>query len=124
MSVSFFSVSVDCADASKLADFWSRVLDRSVDEGGGPDFASIGMNGGDAGASAGQPVWMFHRVPEGKRVKNRVHVDFITGGLQDEVERLLALGATHVRDVDEGGYQWATLTDPENNEFDVVAAPQ
>ena len=67
---------------------------------------------------------MFHRVPEGKQVKNRVHVDFITGGLQEEVERLLALGATHVRDVDEGGYQWATLTDPEGNEFDVVAAPQ
>jgi hypothetical protein len=39
------------------------------------------------------------------------------------VQRLLTLGATHVRDVDEGGYQWATLTDPEGNEFDVVAAP-
>jgi hypothetical protein len=120
MSVSFFSVSVDCGDAGKLADFWSRVLDRSVDDGGSPDFASIGMNGD----GAGQPVWMFHRVPEGKQVKNRVHIDFITGGLQEEVERLLGLGATHVRDVDEGGYQWATLTDLEGNEFDVVAAPQ
>ena len=60
---------------------------------------------------------------EGKQVKNRVHVDFITGGPPGEVERLLALGATHVRDVDEAGYQWATLTDPEGNEFDVVAAP-
>lgn len=120
MSLSFFSVSIDCADAGKLADFWSRALDRTADEGGSPDFASIGMNGD----GAGQPVWMFHRVPEGKQVKNRVHVDFISGGLQEEVERLLALGAKHVRDVDEGGYQWATLTDPEDNEFDVVAAPQ
>ncbi len=120
MSVTFFSVSIDCADAGKLADFWSRVLDRSVDEGSGQDFATIGMSGD----GAGQPVWMFHRVPEGKQVKNRVHVDFITGALEQEVERLLALGATHVRDVDEGGYRWATLKDPEGNEFDVVAAPQ
>lgn len=120
MSVTFFSVSIDCRDAGKLADFWSRVLDRTADEGGTQDFATIGMSG-DAG---GQPVWMFHRVPEDKQAKNRVHVDFITSELQEEVERLLALGATHVRDVDEGGYQWATLTDPEDNEFDVVAAPQ
>ncbi len=120
MSVSFFSVSLDCADAGKLADFWSQVLDRPVDEGGSQDFASIGMSG----EGPGQPVWMFHRVPEAKQVKNRVHVDFIAGGLQDEVQRLLTLGATHVRDVDEGGYQWATLLDPEGNEFDMVAAPQ
>jgi hypothetical protein len=67
MSVSFFSVSVDCSDAGKLADFWSRALERSVDEGGTEDFASIGMNG-DGG---GQPVWMFHRVPEGKCCEER-----------------------------------------------------
>jgi predicted enzyme related to lactoylglutathione lyase len=120
MSVTFFSVSIDCADAGKVADFWSQVLDRSVDEGGSQDFASIGMSGD----GSGQPVWMFHRVPESKQVKNRVHVDFLSGGLAEEVQRLLTLGATHVRDVDEGGYQWATLTDPEGNEFDVVAAPQ
>ena len=74
MSVSFFSVSLDCADAGKLADFWSQVLDRPVDEGGSQDFASIGMSGD----GSGQPVWMFHRVPEAKQAKNRVHVDFIS----------------------------------------------
>ena len=68
MSVSFFSVSLDCADAGKLADFWSQVLDRPVDEGGSQDFASIGMSG----EGPGQPVWMFHRVPEGNAPLARV----------------------------------------------------
>ena len=36
----------------------------------------------------------------------------------------LGLGASHLGDVDEGGYQRATLADPEGNEFDIVAAPQ
>ncbi len=119
MGVSFFSVSLDCADAGKLADFWSQVLERPVDEGGSEDFATIGMSGDGSVL----PVWMFHRVPEAKQVKNRVHVDFIAASLEDEVKRALTLGATHVADVDEGGYRWATLLDPQGNEFDVVAAP-
>jgi hypothetical protein len=120
MSVSLFSVSLDCADAGKLADFWSQVLDRSVDEGGSVDFAAIGLDGG---GSSG-PVWMFHRVPEAKQAKNRVHLDFIAVAWQEEVQRVLGLGASHLGDVDEGGYRWATLADPEGNEFDIVAAPQ
>jgi predicted enzyme related to lactoylglutathione lyase len=120
MSVTFFSISIDCADAGKLADFWAGALDRSVDEGGSGDFAAIGM---EAGGAEG-PVWMFHRVPEAKQAKNRVHVDFLAANLEEEVQRVLTLGATHLADVDEGGFRWATLSDPEGNEFDIVAAPQ
>jgi hypothetical protein len=120
MSVSLFSVSLDCADAGKLADFWSQVLDRPVDPGGNEDFAAIGLQDGGAGGL----VWMFHRVPEPKQAKNRLHADFLTPALSDEVQRVLTFGATHLRDVDEGGFQWATLADPEGNEFDIVAAPQ
>jgi predicted enzyme related to lactoylglutathione lyase len=119
MSVSLFSVSLDCADASKLADFWSQVLDRPVDDGASPDFATIGMQEG-----AGGLVWMLHRVPEAKQAKNRVHPDFVAANLEDEVQRVLTLGATHISDVEEGGYRWTTLADPEGNEFDIVAAPQ
>jgi predicted enzyme related to lactoylglutathione lyase len=118
VSVTFFSVSLDCADAGKQADFWSQVLNRPVDDGASPDFAAIGLQDG-AGV-----VWMFHRVPEAKQAKNRVHVDFLAGDLREEVQRVLTLGATHLRDVEEGGYQWSTLADPEGNEFDIVAAPQ
>jgi hypothetical protein len=118
VSVTFFSISLDCADAGKQADFWSQVLNRPVDEGGSPDFAAIGL------ANGGGEVWMFHRVPESKLAKNRVHVDFLAADRRQEVDRVLTLGATHIRDVDEGGYQWSTLADPEGNEFDIVATPQ
>jgi hypothetical protein len=119
MSVTLFSVSVDCRDAGKLADFWGQVLDRAVDPDATDEFATIGMQ---PGASDGA-VWMFHRVPEAKTVKNRLHMDFVAADLEDEVARLLTVGATHLGDVAEGGYRWATLADPEGNEFDVVAAP-
>ncbi|MGH9116126.1 MAG: VOC family protein [Acidimicrobiales bacterium] len=119
MSVNLFAVSLDCADAGKLADFWSQVLERPIDDGASEDFAAIGTS---ATATAG-PAWMFHRVAEPKQVKNRVHADLTTPALPGEVERILSLGGRHVRDVDEGGYQWATLADPEGNEFDVVAVP-
>ena len=119
MTVSFFSISLDCEDAGKLASFWSDVLDRPVDAGATGEFATIGVEG-DAGPG---PAWMFHKVPEAKVAKNRAHVDFLTPDLGNEVERLLTLGATHIRDVEEGGYRWTTLADPQGNEFDVVGIP-
>ena len=122
MDVSFFSVSVDCGDAAKTADFWSQVLNRSVDPGATQDFAAIGLEPAEppANGSTG-PVWMFHKVPEPKTVKNRLHIDFVCADLAAAVERALTCGATHLADIEEGGYRWATLADPEGNEFDIVA---
>ena len=119
MSVSVLAVTLDCSDAEKLGGFWSRVLDRPLDPDPTADFASIGL-----ADPAGGPAWMFHQVPEPKQGKNRQHIDFVAPSLPDEVQRVVTLGARHVRDVEEGGYQWATLVDPEGNEFDIVAAPQ
>ena len=56
--------------------------------------------------------------------RNRAELKKAHGSLQDEVQRVLTLGATHIRDVDESGYQWSTLADPEDNEFDIVATPE
>jgi predicted enzyme related to lactoylglutathione lyase len=118
MSVRLLSISVDCQDAGKLAGFWSEVLGRAVDAGATDEFAAIGLEDERSG-----PAWMFHKVPEAKLAKNRVHADFLSPELNNEVDRILTLGATHIRDVEEGGYRWATLADPEGNEFDVVAVP-
>ena len=71
---------------------------------------------------AGAPAWSFMSVPEPKRVKNRVHVDLAVDDLQGAVDRLVALGATTLGDFDEAGFRWTTLTDPEGNEFDLVAS--
>lgn len=112
-------VSFDCSHAGRLAGFWSQLLDRTVDEGAGDEFASIGM--GEAGS--GQAVWMFHKVPEAKTAKNRSHVDLMSDDLDKSVAVAVDLGATRLGDFDESGFQWVTLADPEGNEFDIVAAP-
>ena len=68
---------------------------------------------------------LFIEVPEGKTVKNRLHFDLRpTDGSQDEeVQRLLAHGATVHQDL-RGQYGpgtgWVTLLDPEGNEFCVL----
>lgn len=50
-----------------------------------------------------------------------MHPDLTTTDLKAEITRLKGLGATHLTDHDEDGTRWATLADPEANEFDVVA---
>ena len=119
MSLSLFSVSVDCGDAAKLAGFWSEVLGREVDAGGSEAFSSIGMHAGGADG----PAFLFHQVPEGKTAKNRLHVDFVAPHLAEEVDRVVSLGATKLAEVAEDGYQWVTVADIEGNEFDIIAAP-
>jgi hypothetical protein len=117
MAISLLAISLDSSDAGRLARFWSNLLDREVDEGATPDFASIG----DAGAGSGTEVWMFHKVPEPKVAKNRSHVDLASDDLEKAVAHALELGATRLGDFQEGGFQWTTLADPDGNEFDIVA---
>jgi hypothetical protein len=66
------------------------------------------------------PTWLFAKVPEPKRAKNRMHVDVAAADCGAEVARLVELGATRVADVDEWGYRWTVLQDPEGNEFCVA----
>jgi predicted enzyme related to lactoylglutathione lyase len=117
MTSTLYAVSLDCSDARELATFWSAVLDRPVDDGATAEFAAIGLT--DAG---GHPIqWMFHQVPEGKAAKNRFHPDLVTSDLDGEVKRIVDLGAVQRSDVEESGYHWVTLIDPQGNEFDVIA---
>ncbi|WP_234434785.1 VOC family protein [Streptomyces pyridomyceticus] len=106
-------MTIDCADPHALASFWAQVLEGTLGEDDNP---------GDEEAlveSAGAAL-LFIRVPEGKSVKNRVHLDVQPQdrNRDEEVERLLALGATVVGDHRvPGGKGWVTLADPEGNEF-------
>ena len=66
---------------------------------------------------------LFIEVPEGKTVKNRIHFDLTpTDHTRDEeVERLLAHGASQVADLrTPEGAGWVTMADPEGNEFCVL----
>ena len=67
------------------------------------------------------PGLLFVSVPEGKTIKNRLHLDFRGDDRDAEVERLLRLGATHA-DVGQGDETWVVLADPEGNEFCVLSS--
>jgi len=65
-------------------------------------------------------------VPEGKTLKNRLHIDLAPSpdaGQEAEVRRLEALGARRV-DVgqDPDKVSWVVMADPEGNEFCVLSA--
>jgi hypothetical protein len=116
MTLRLANIGVDCADVWKVANFWAAALGRPVDEGSSDVFASIG--GGDP--QRGEPAWFFHKVPEPKTAKNRTHVDLIDPD-PDLVAKLVALGATLVKEHDLGFHSWTVMEDPEGNVFCVAA---
>ncbi|MEW2433710.1 VOC family protein [Streptomyces caniferus] len=104
---------IDCADAFRLASFWAQVL--------GGTLADDDLPGDpEATVTAAGSALLFVTVPDAKAGKNRVHLDLQPQdrSRDEEVERLLALGATLVADHRRtDGTGWATLADIEGNEF-------
>ncbi|MGC7094937.1 VOC family protein [Amycolatopsis lurida] len=125
MASKFTELAIDCADPRGLAQFWCAVLDYEIqqeDEDGTITIGSPEVPEGKQRSGPVPPTLTFAAVPEGKIVKNRVHLDVnATDREQDEeVRRLLELGARRV-DVGQGEVSWVTLADPEGNEFCVLA---
>jgi hypothetical protein len=141
-----WGLTVDCAHPGVLAGFWVLALGYRVSpppEGFGswPEWLvrmDVPEEEWDDGAYLSDPAGVgptlsFLKVPEGKVVKNRLHIDVKAGGgretpwdvrwpkVLDMVERLKAAGATAVRvhDIDGRG-DHVEMTDPEGNEFCVV----
>lgn len=110
------NVAIDCADAYELARFWSRVTGCPLhpeDKPGDPEVQVQLAEG---------PVLYFNQVPAAKTIKNRIHLCLRPEtSREQEVERLLGLGATLVTDRrNPDGSGWAVLADPEGNEFCVL----
>ncbi|MFF1355902.1 VOC family protein [Streptomyces sp. NPDC058297] len=124
MASKFTELAIDCADPDGLARFWCAVLGYEVqdEEDGVVIIGSPEVPEGKNRPGPVPPALTFARVPEGKVVKNRLHIDVNpTDREQDEeVRRLLDLGARHV-DVGQGDVSWVLLADPEGNEFCVLA---
>jgi predicted enzyme related to lactoylglutathione lyase len=117
MSSTVFGLSYDARDAKAVATFWAAALGRSVAEGANTDNAVV--QAGDVATSG--PRIAFHKVPEGKTAKNRLHLDLITTDFATELARIKAIGAVQLHEVHAGAH-WATLADPEGNEFDLIEA--
>lgn len=117
MTVRVRHITFDCADPSALTAFWSEVV------GWREDPADPNLPGDTEWLlrdPTGGPDLMFIKVPEGKIVKNRVHLDLApTDRTRDEeVEHLLCHGATQVADHRRpDGSGWVLMADPEGNEF-------
>jgi hypothetical protein len=139
-SVRQVQITFDCAEPERVARFWCEVLgyvvppppegfaswgdfDRSLPaEHQGAAFACMDPTGVG-------PRLFFQRVPEGKVVKNRVHLDVRVGtglvgeerlaALEAESARLLPLGASVVQLQRADGFNESCLTmqDVEGNEF-------
>ena len=139
-SVRQVQVTFDCAEPERVARFWCEVLgyvvppppegfaswadyDRSLPpERQGAAFACSDPTGVG-------PRLFFQRVPEGKVVKNRVHLDVrvVTGlvgderlaALESECTRLVALGATRGTLLRADGFNEScqVMQDVEGNEF-------
>ncbi|WP_435192494.1 VOC family protein [Streptomyces sp. NRRL F-5630] len=133
-------ITIDCAEPARLAAFWCEAAGYvlpPVPEG----FASWEEYHHSLPAEE-QPSYfacrdptgvgprlLFQRVPEGKTVKNRVHIDVRAGQglvgderlatLRAEQARLEALGAVHLYTqlADDENKSCVTMQDIEGNEF-------
>ena len=129
MTSRFTELAIDCHDPERLAQFWCAVLGFQVIERRPEqvEIASWEPTVEQVRARQMPPTLLFNRVPEGKQVKNRLHIDVspIDRSLEEEVSRLLGLGARKA-DVGQGECGWEVLADPEGNEFCVLRslAPQ
>jgi hypothetical protein len=113
---------LDARDAHAQSVWWGQVLGFSEDPS---DPNEPGHEECMIFSPDGRQRVLFIEVPEGKTVKNRVHFDLCPTdrSRDEEVDRLLAAGATMVQDLrgkDGPGTGWATLADPEGNEFCVL----
>ena len=111
---------VDSRNAYAQSVWWAKVLDMAED----PDDPN---EPGDEECSIvtedRRTEVLFIEVPEGKRVKNRLHFDLrpIDRTRDEEIERVLALGATQFDDRrNDDGTGWMVLLDPEGNEFCIL----
>jgi hypothetical protein len=119
-SVKQFQVTFDCAEPERLARFWCEVLGYVMP----PNTTVACVDPTGVG-----PRLYFQRVPEGKVVKNRVHLCVRAGTglvgderlatLEAECARLIPLGATRVRLLEADGVEESCIVmqDIEGNEF-------
>ena len=140
VSVRQVQVTFDCADPERVARFWCEVLGYVVPPppAGSASWAEFDASlpperQGSAFACVDPagvgPRLFFQRVPEGKVVKNRVHLDVRVGtglrgderlaALEQECARLEALGARRGQLLVADGFNEScqVMQDVEGNEF-------
>lgn len=129
MALKWYSIVVDCVDVQEQARWWAGVLDWQLIYDTPEEAVIIPKDATDEKLTADQwtrvgPGLVFVPVPEGKLVKNRLHIDLaphISDDRDAMIAELIARGASLV-DIGQGEVSWTVLTDPEGNEFCVLSA--
>jgi hypothetical protein len=124
MPLRLHNITVDCSRPTQLAHWWTQATGWDEDPANPnlPDDDEAALVAPDQSLNL-----LFVKVPEGKAVKNRIHLDVqpISGTRDEEVVRLLAIGATVVADRRrQDGSGWVVMADPEGNEFCVERSAQ
>lgn len=129
MALRWYSVVVDSKDVLAQANWWASVLGWTVIYEA-PDEVVIAPPDAQERflrlpRAERQPGLVFVPVPEGKELKNRLHIDLAPAPgteLQEEVARLETLGARRA-DVGQVPTEitWVVMADPEGNEFCVLS---
>jgi predicted enzyme related to lactoylglutathione lyase len=115
MPVRLHHIVIDTHDLPRLARFWTEALGWKVLSEREREIV--------IGTDENAPVGIcFMPVTDEKAVKNRVHLDITTSAedRDQEIERLLALGAQRADIGQTGKESWTVLADPEGNEFCVI----
>jgi hypothetical protein len=110
------NITVDCAEPLELGRFWAQVLGWNVYHDDDPEV----LVAPEFPPRREGPTMLFIPVPEPRTVKNRLHVDLepTDRTREEEVERLLGLGATVVEDHrNDDGTGWVWLAALEGNDF-------
>jgi predicted enzyme related to lactoylglutathione lyase len=108
----WYSIVIDCSDIKRESAFWAEALGYPVVFEAEDEIAL-------AKDEETEPGLVFVPVPEGKAVKNRLHIDLNPDDQAAEVARLESLGAKRV-DIGQGDVRWVVMADPEGNEFCVL----
>lgn len=130
MSLRWYTIVVDCKDVAAQGRWWAEVLDWRIVYEAEDEVVIVPPHALDESRQIplGEqgPGLVFVPVPEGKTVKNRLHIDLAPGPDDDqaaEVARLESLGARRINvGQDDEAVSWVVLADPEGNEFCVLSA--
>ena len=133
-------LTIDCENPHELAHWWAEALGWDVetqDEGFIQSMLDQGLaQESDVATFRAARVWkagaainhpgehrprlLFQKVPELKTTKNRIHWDLRNASgaaSEQDVDRLVAMGAARIGEGSQGPSSWVVLADPEGNEF-------